>query len=141
MSNKKNVIGLATIFLFGAIFAIAYSGKGEVCFTFLRYIPGGDKTGHVFLLCLLSVALTWLSSFRSFLFIRVRIYYGVVATLTFITIEEFLQIVSPNRSFDLIDLACNYFGITLGCFAIMFLQKKTEPAVKGSVPRYVQDDH
>lgn len=124
MSNKKIIGGLCTLVLFSAIFYVAYSGKGSTYFSFLKHLPGGDKTGHVFLLFILSFALTWLSSFRSFQMKRLRMFYGIFATFTFITIEEFLQVLSPYRSFDLIDLMCNYLGIALAQILVMVLHKK-----------------
>lgn len=132
MNKMKLIIGLITILFFGAIFTVAYTGNGNVCFSFLKYIPGGDKTGHVILLCVLAVILTWISSFRSFEICKVRIYYGIFSVFIFITIEEFLQILSPHRSYDLIDLACNYTGVILASI-IMRLYKnpnqRLEPIV------------
>ena len=100
------------------MFAIAYTGNGPTYFAFLKYIPGGDKTGHTVLMCVLSVVLSWLFAFRRLRFNRLRIPYGIFGVFVFITAEEFLQLLSPNRSFDLIDLTANYLGIALA-FAII----------------------
>ena len=110
---NKVIIGLVTVLFFGAVFLIAYTGNGSIYFSFLKYIPGGDKTGHVVLLCLMSTVLTWLLSFRYFKIWKIRLYYGIITVFVFITFEEFLQLVSPYRNFDLIDLGCNYIGIAL----------------------------
>ena len=110
--NKKIILA-ATVLLFGALFLIAYTGKGSTYFVFLKYVPGGDKTGHVVLMCLLSTVLSWLLSFRYLEIGRMRVYYGIIAVFVFITIEEFLQLLSPYRTFDLMDLACNYIGLAL----------------------------
>ena len=115
---SKLAIGTLVVLFFAAVFAIAYTGNGPTYFAFLKYVPGGDKTGHTLLMCFLAIVLSWLLSFRGLYFKKVRIYYGVLSVFVFITIEEFLQLLSPNRNFDLIDLAANYLGIVLA-FAII----------------------
>ena len=51
-------------------------------------------------------------------------YYGVISVFTLITLEEFFQLLSPHRTFDLIDLSCNYLGIGLAFIAAGVLEKQ-----------------
>lgn len=104
------VIGV-TLLLSVGVLLIAYTGKGAVYFGFLKYIPGGDKTGHVVLLGLLTLSVSWLLSYRGIMVKRIKIYYGMVFVAVFITMEEIAQMFSPFRSLDMLDLLCNYVGI------------------------------
>lgn len=114
----KFVINLAALLFFGAVFLVAYTGRGGVYFAFLKNVPGGDKTGHVVLLLLMSLVFMWMLSWRYFRVWRVRVYHGMVVAFVLITAEEFLQLMSPYRNFDLFDLACNYLGIALAGIAV-----------------------
>jgi len=118
LNRSKLTVGTLTILFFTAVFVVAYTGNGPTYFAFLKYIPSGDKTGHTVLMCVLSFVLSWLFAFRRLRFKWLRIPYGILGVFAFITVEEFLQILSPNRSFDLIDLTANYLGIALA-FAII----------------------
>jgi len=132
MKMYKLIAGFITALFFGAIFTIAYTGNGSTCFSFLRYIPGGDKTGHVILMCILSIILTWISSFRSLKIRTYQIYYGTLTVFVFITAEEFLQRLSPYRTFDLLDLSCNYIGLVLASI-ILRLYTKRHPRADAAV--------
>ncbi len=118
MSNQridglKLGVGVATALAFTAVFLIAYTGRSGTYFAYLRHVPGGDKTGHVLLIGFLGFVLSWLSGFRAWRPGRWPVPYGIVVVFVFITIEEFVQQVSPHRSFDLMDLLCNYIGLGL----------------------------
>ena len=122
MTNIKLLVLLFTTLFFGTIFFIAYSGNSSF-FRFLKYVPGGDKTGHVVSLFILSLSFSWFSSFKYMKIKGIKIYYGVLFIAFFITIEEFLQLLSPYRTFDLLDLSCNYLGISLAILGIKFYNK------------------
>jgi hypothetical protein len=124
-------VGLLATLFFAAVFLIAYTGNGSVYLAFVDDVPGKDKTGHVVMIGCMSLLLSWLSSFRFLPLKNVRLYYGIVAVFIFITIEEFLQLLAPYRSFDLIDLSCNYLGILLAhliCLLIGMPRSKVEMA-------------
>jgi len=104
------------------MFIIAYTGNWSY-FSFLKYVPGGDKTGHVVSLYILAYSFSWFSSFSYFKIKGKKIYYGVISVAIFITIEEFLQLLSPYRTFDLLDLCCNYLGVMLAFISIKFNKK------------------
>jgi len=128
----KFTIGSLTVLLFAAILVIAYTGNGSTYFAFLKYVPGGDKTGHALLMCVLSVVLSWLFDFRGLKLKGMPLPYGVLCVFAFITAEEFLQTFSANRTFDLFDLAANYVGIALALVVVhailrMRLRSTTTP--------------
>lgn len=125
----KLAAGTLTVLFFTIVFFIAYTGKGPIYFAFLRYVPGGDKTGHTLLMCFLAVVLSWLLAFRRLrLNQQLRIPYGILGVFAFITIEEFVQMLSPNRDFELADLAANYLGLVLAYAAIGRIERfKTRP--------------
>ena len=83
-------------------------------FAFITAHPGLDKAGHFLLVggtaFLLNLALrlrTWDAAGRSWLV------GGTLVAVVF-TIEEISQTWLPSRSFDLLDLVCDYSGIV--CF-------------------------
>lgn len=119
MTRTKFIVAFATLLFFATVFFIAYTGRGNTYFAFLKHIPGGDKTGHLTLLAILAFALSWVLAHRFFSWASIRIYWGVLAVIIFITVEEFVQILSPYRTFDWIDLSCNYIGIGIAHLVIL----------------------
>lgn len=110
-------ITLSSIYLlFGLIFLIAYTGGISKYFSFLNYVPGGDKTGHLVGLFVLALSTSWLFNFKKL----GKFYTGAVIVAILITIEEFIQLLSPYRTFDLLDLTCNYLGIVLASVILNF---------------------
>lgn len=120
----RMVVLIATVVFFGLVFTIAYTGNGPVCFAFLKHVPGGDKTGHVVLLAILSISISWVLGFKGIRARNIRIHYGIISVFIFITIEEFCQILSPCRSFDLADLSCNYLGIFMAWTGISMVERR-----------------
>jgi len=123
---KKLVITVFIIFFF-SVLVIAYTGNAHVYFSFLNKIPGRDRTGHVFLIGFLAGILIWAFSFRSLRVFGLHVYYGALLAFVFITAEEFFQLLSTNRTFDLIDLSCNYLGIVIGSIILSRIQKNVLP--------------
>lgn len=53
--------------------------------------------------------------------------WGTTIMLVVATVEEFSQIFVPKRTFDLLDLSCNYLGImVLGRLALLFRNRNLE---------------
>ena len=136
VAKSKLIVLLATLLFFGAVFLIAYTGRGDKYFDFLKYIPGGDKTGHLVLLAALSFIISWLLSFRGARFKKVKVHYGILLVAAFITIEEFVQIFSPYRTSDVLDLLCNYLGILIAFLGISFHERRKvgQPDTGGDAP-------
>ena len=100
---------------------VANPGYGDRAFGFLRYVPGGDTTGHFGLYGLLGFAVTAAAlraartTTRS-LGIRVTLLLALV-----ITLEEFSQAVIPTRTCSFQDLAASLAGLLVGSFAALRL--------------------
>ena len=84
---------------------------------FLHY-PGVDKVLHFLLFGTLSFfSVGWLSRYRPI--------YVVLSLAGLSALDEFMQSVSPQRSFDLVDLACTLSGVVLfGVSAAVVLRKR-----------------
>ncbi|MCK6539616.1 MAG: VanZ family protein [Anaerolineales bacterium] len=85
---------------------------------FMNRIPFGDRIGHFVLYGILTLLID-LSLLRSphglnpsLLVLRVALILALV-----IGLEEFSQRFFPNRSFDLLDLAFSYLGVTFFSWA------------------------
>lgn len=124
--NRNNLLkltaGMVAALFFTVVLTIAYTGRGAVYFTVLERVPGGDKTGHALLMCALGMLFSWVLSFQNWQVGGVKLYYGALFVLVGITVEEFLQLFSPYRNFDLADLAANYAGIALALVLIEVLR-------------------
>jgi hypothetical protein len=97
-------LGVLYTLIFGVILVLAYLGRLP------GFIAGMDKPGHVILYgiftflghgCLNQRRLWRLPLFPTL--------FGL-----FTLIEELAQSLSPNRTFDLVDLVCSFAGIGLG---------------------------
>ena len=80
---------------------------------FLNQISFGDKVGHFVLYGILTLLID-LALFRSLPHLNRRLLSLRVALILalLIGLEEFSQQYFPNRSFDLVDLAFSYLGVT-----------------------------
>lgn len=76
-------------------------------------LPLGDKWGHLVLIGTLTFLLNYALSGRMVKIGRLKILLGCAIVAVAMTVEECSQIWFPTRTFDLIDLAANYLGITL----------------------------
>jgi polysaccharide biosynthesis protein VpsQ len=74
-------------------------------------LPFGDKFGHTILIGTLAFLLNYALNGRTIEIGDRQILLGCSIVAVAITIEEFSQIWIPSRTFDLVDLAANYFGI------------------------------
>jgi polysaccharide biosynthesis protein VpsQ len=76
-------------------------------------LPFGDKWGHFILIGTLTFLLNYALNGRMLKIGHLKVLLGCSIVAVVITIEEFSQIWIPGRSFDLVDLSANYFGIGL----------------------------
>lgn len=110
------------LFLLWVIY-LANTGGNAVFFDWIRPVPYGDKLGHMGLFGFLTLVVVVGSRFRTFSVAAFNIYYGVAAVVLFVIAEECSQAFIPSRTFDFIDLAADFVGIT-GAAAIAYLIKK-----------------
>jgi polysaccharide biosynthesis protein VpsQ len=76
-------------------------------------IPFGDKIGHTIFIGTLVYLLNYALVDRLIKISNYKILLGCLIIAVAMTMEEFSQIWIPNRTFDLIDLAANYLGISI----------------------------
>jgi polysaccharide biosynthesis protein VpsQ len=76
-------------------------------------VPGADKLGHAIFIGTLAFLLNYALAGRMVKIGRLKILLGCLIIAIAMTVEEFSQIWIPSRSFDLLDLAANYFGIAI----------------------------
>ncbi len=102
------------------IVLIANLGYAGSVFSFLRNIPGGDKTGHFFLMGMFSFLVNLGLLCKRIRFGNIKILKGSLIVAFIVTVEEFSQIWLQYRGFDLGDLFCDYLGIL--CFGFIAQQ-------------------
>jgi VanZ family protein len=118
MSNKLLnffAISLACAFL-GFIIWIIYlanTGGSSVFFDLIKFIPYGDKVGHLLLFGTLTYIANLALQFRCFNLGKYAIYYGSVLVGVFVLVEEISQGYIATRTFDVADLAADAVGIGL----------------------------
>lgn len=76
-------------------------------------MPYGDKIGHLLLFGVLALLLNFATKARQVAVGPLRLYLGVVLTLGFALLEEGSQLLFPSRSFELLDILADLFGVTL----------------------------
>lgn len=122
---------------FGFILWVIYlanTGSKSIFFDFIKLIPYGDKLGHVCLFGFLTMTVVAGSRFRSFSIGNLRLYYGAVLVILFVVGEEISQIFIPSRTFDLIDLSADMFGILLAvCVSYIVNKHLTRRSSKDAV--------
>ena len=85
---------------------------GDRAFAFLRYLPGGDTTGHFGLYAGLAYAFAaW--GRRSVKLARVWVWI-VVTIGALVGVEEVSQAFIATRTFSLVDLAASWLGLLVG---------------------------
>jgi len=119
------------LFIIAAVI-IANRGEGGSWWPFLKYIPFGDKVGHVGLFGTLSFLCNL--AFPRF---RLRFLPRIVTATTFvllvlISLEELSQAFIPSRTCDIKDWLADLTGLFSGQLAaaitLRFLTKQTAPS-------------
>ena len=111
---------------------VAFFGTSALCsvhpewFAFVQGVPGRDKLFHFLGAGVLSVLnVTGFSSAG----LRGRSYRGVLimgAVVLLVTLEEFLQLAVPSRTFALADLGWSYAGIAVFGLPAIWLRRNQE---------------
>lgn len=120
--KNKIILALTLFFIFFVSFIIYSANQGDdlIFFKILKQIPMGDKIGHTILVGSLTLLLNWSLQMRTFLVGRWLLLMGSCIVFGLTTIEEFSQIWITNRTFDLVDLACNYLGILIASLWMVY---------------------
>jgi len=113
---STRTVALAAIAIVAAISAVAtYQPR---VFSFLRYVPFGDKFGHFFIFGLLSLALV--SAIRN----QRATSIGIALATLIVIVEEGLQIFSSTRSFSISDLAASLTGVFVFALGAHFARNR-----------------
>lgn len=109
------------LFLFGVCFcllsAIAYSSWNLYLYQIYRHIPGQDKTGHFFVVGILTLLVNLHWRLAYYQLGRFSILKGTVVVALFMVGDEVLQSFSPMRRFDWGDVCSNFAGAL--CFGFL----------------------
>jgi len=108
----RKLLALIPVAFFGLVI-ICGMGLGDELFSVASLLPGNDKTAHVILSFVITVALNYSLSLRRVLVFSQSALAGCVVIFLFLTCEELSQIFIESRTFSLLDLAANYTGIYL----------------------------
>ncbi len=117
--SKKTYTHLFTVGFIVFVCFIIYSantGKNLIFFRLFGNIPMGDKIAHFSLIGILTFLVNASLKNQSFYLFQISVLAGSMIVFCLITIEEFSQIWISRRNFDLIDLACNYLGISIASY-------------------------
>lgn len=110
------VTSLFVAFVLWVIF-MANTGQDMWLFEFTRKVPFGDKLGHFFVFGSLTLMANLASRGSLIRFKFGSIYWGSLAVIIFVTLEELSQYFFAARTLDLFDYLANLIGIL--CFTGM----------------------
>jgi polysaccharide biosynthesis protein VpsQ len=100
------------LFIIGIIVANDL-GRIKSIINLVNSLPFGDKFGHIIFIGTLAYLLNYALANQLIKIGKYKILLGCLIIAVTMTIEEFSQIWIPNRTFDLVDLAANYLGISI----------------------------
>ena len=102
------------------IIYLANTAPNLEIFTFVRYVPYGDKAGHVILSGILTLLANLALNCKLIGIGRFQVLLGTVLISIAVIIEEYSQLYIPSRTFSFADLFSDFIGISL-CSAIALL--------------------
>ncbi len=108
---RTRLITAAYVLTLDGIVFLADGGAAQDFFRLVRAVPFGDKLGHFVLMGLLSLLVNLCLSCRAVKLAGFRLLLGSALVLLPVAAEEFSQLLTPHRSFDLIDLLFDAGGI------------------------------
>ena len=111
---RNRILPLITGAFFLMICSVIYqanTGKENLLFELVGAIPYGDKLGHFILFGTLTYLAIIASHYRTLKIMQLNSYVSVAMIVVFVVIEELSQLFIASRTFDLSDLAMDFFGI------------------------------
>jgi len=123
MYRLMSVLAIAFFAFILWIIFLANTGSSSVFFAFVSAIPYGDKFGHFGLFGVLALLSIVGLRFRTLAIGKFKIYHGCLLVALFAVGEEISQAFISSRTFDLIDLAADFVGISLAA-GLAFLANK-----------------
>ena len=122
--RAKIALVLYVMFLAGIVL-LADSGHGGWLFKLAYTLPDGDKLGHFILMGTLSFLVNLLLRAAPTRLYRFTVMKGSTIVMGIVTLEECSQVFFKARTFDLLDLAADAFGIwAFARLANLYLRRK-----------------
>jgi hypothetical protein len=129
--NVRILLALAYFAVIALIVSLADKRSTTFVFNWIRAIPGGDKVGHFCLMGGFAFVANLAFACRRVLIAKKHLLLGSLIVTTLVTLEEFSQIWMPTRTFDLLDLSADFFGIWLiGSLAERLTRKERQPSAE-----------
>lgn len=114
VDNFIRFITVSYLTLIPIIIIDANVDHGNISFEFLKYIPGKDYTGHIFLFCGFTIALNYLLKCkRDSLLYWHNLLRADIIVFCFLLIEEVSQLWISTRVFEIADIISGTLGILL----------------------------
>lgn len=113
---KQTIPALLGFTFIAWVITQANKGSENLLFTFVGFIPFGDKLGHIFLFGMLSLLTIIAFKCSSVKIKHYQVPIGALLVLLFAMIEELSQLLFINRTFDLMDAFADIIGITISVF-------------------------
>ncbi len=111
----NKLIAVVTVAFIVYIIYLANMGRQDhVFFQLVAAVPFGDKIGHFVLIGTLALVVNLAlgsPTFHSWRVLGVPILLGTVVVTPLVVAEEFSQLFVASRTFDWIDLICDFIGI------------------------------
>jgi hypothetical protein len=108
---KKVFLTVSYIAVIVLIVFLADRQSTAFIFNWIREIPGGDKVGHFLLIGGLAFVVNYSLYCRTIVLRNHRLMLGSVVVAVLVTSEEFSQLYIHSRTFDFVDLLCDWAGI------------------------------
>lgn len=123
MSARLTILTFIYVLILAGIVILA-DLQGTNYFSFIGYIPFGDKIGHFCLMGMFSFLLNLVLKVKQIRFLKVNLLLGSLIVFLIVTLEELSQIFVRGRSFDVTDLIADYTGIFLfGQIAVFIFRR------------------
>jgi hypothetical protein len=127
-TQMKKISILFGLVLLAIVFA---AGTRPEYFFFIYQIPGADKTGHFLLMGTFSFLVNTACSGQRISIFSLKVLKGSLMVIGLVTLEELTQLFVITRTFSLLDLGADYFGIFLfGRLAKFFSTSLKKPSAK-----------
>lgn len=110
MSARIKVLTVVYILILVGIVVLA-DLKGTDFFSFIRYIPYGDKIGHFCLMGILSLLVNLVLKAKTVRIRKLSYLLGSLIVAAIVLAEEFSQMFVSGRTFDFVDLLFDFAGI------------------------------
>ncbi|WP_404340043.1 VanZ family protein [Pseudoalteromonas mariniglutinosa] len=118
------VLAIGYFIFIGWVIYLVNTGQKSVFFELVAVIPYGDKVGHFCLFGFLSLFLNLAFKFKTWAVASLKLYWGALIVLTFVTFEELSQYLIVTRRFDFADYISALLGIGVFSWLCYFYRKQ-----------------